>query len=68
MRQYENLQQTSENRCLQGRVQLPTGGKVRVRKLNRWNSGTDSKADLGMSLDERRCVRPPTQNIHTWKA
>jgi len=27
---------------LQGRVKLPTGGKVRERKLNRCNSGTDS--------------------------
>ena len=28
--------------CLQGRVQFPTGGKVRARKLNRCDSGTDS--------------------------
>ena len=47
--------QTSEE-CLQGRVQFPTGGIVRERKLNRCNSGTDSKAVFGMSLDGRRCV------------
>ena len=28
---------------LQGRVQFPTGGKVRARKLNRCDSDTDSK-------------------------
>ena len=27
---------------LQGRVKFPTGGKVRERKLNRCDSGTDS--------------------------
>ena len=27
---------------LQGRVRFPTGGKVRERKLNRCDSGTDS--------------------------
>ena len=28
---------------LQGRVQFPTGGRVRERKLNRCDSGTDSR-------------------------
>jgi hypothetical protein len=28
--------------CLQGRVKFPIGGKVRERKLNRCDSGTDS--------------------------
>ena len=32
-----------EIESLQGRVRFPTGGKVRERKLNRCDSGTDSK-------------------------
>ena len=31
-----------EIESLQGRVRFPTGGKVRERKLNRCDSGTDS--------------------------
>ena len=34
--------QTNKRECLQGRVQFPTGGRVRARKLNRCDSGTDS--------------------------
>lgn len=51
-------------------MQTPTGGKVRARKLNRWNSGTDSKAVYGTSLDGRRCVIqiPPRDICSTWKA
>ena len=40
--------------CLQGRVQFPTGGKVRERKLNRCDSGTDSI--VWMKEDSRRPV------------
>ena len=40
--------------CLQGRVQFPTGGKVRARKLNRCDSGTDSI--VWMKEDSRRPV------------
>lgn len=35
------------NMNLQGRVQFPTGGKVRERKLNGCNSHTDSKVWMG---------------------
>ena len=40
--------------CLQGRVQFPTGGKVRARKLNRCDSGTDSI--VWMKEDSRRPI------------
>ncbi len=44
--------------CLQGRVQFPTGGKVRERKLNRCDSGTDST--VWMKEDSRR----PDSGMH----
>ena len=31
---------------LQGRVKISTGGKVRARKLTRWDSGTNGKVRM----------------------